>query len=257
MPDTPPLYFCHGLPGCPRDASYFLNQPAVAPDLLAAMRMDMPLREALAVQFDALSDSQTPVHLVGFSIGAMAALEIAAARPARVAQVTLISAAAPLQLGDFLPEMAGRPVFQMAMRRGPGLRVMTAGQGLMLRLAPKALMKQLFSGVSALEQKQVAATGFDTMLKTGLRHAYQTNPQAYMRLLRQYVRDWTPTLAKAQAPVTLWHGEADGWAPMAMAEALVQQLRGGTTLYRVPEAGHYSTLSHACAALERGMRQAG
>lgn len=257
MPDTPPLYFCHGLPGCPRDASYFLNQPAVSPDLLAAMRMDMPLREALAVQFDALSDSQSPVHLVGFSIGAMAALEIAAARPARVAQVTLISAAAPLQLGDFLPEMAGRPVFQMAMRRGPGLRVMTAAQGLMLRLAPKALMKQLFSGVSALEQKQVAATGFDTMLKTGLRHAYQTNPQAYMRLLRQYARDWTPTLAKVQAPVTLWHGEADGWAPMAMAEALVQQLRGGTTLHRVPEAGHYSTLSHACAALERGTRQAG
>lgn len=257
MPDTPSLYFCHGLPGCPRDASYFLDQPSVAPDLLAAMRMDIPVRDALAVQFDALSDSQRPVHLVGFSIGAMAALEIAAARPDRVARVTLISAAAPLQLGNFLPEMAGRPVFQMALRRGPGLRVLTAVQGGMLRLIPEVLKNQLFRDVSKLEKAQSKAEGFDAMLTAGLHHAYLRQPQAYMRLLRHYVSDWTGTLSQITAPVSLWHGEADSWAPFAMAEALVHHLPGGTTLHRVPDAGHYATLNHACAALGRQKMQAG
>ena len=96
------IYFCHGVPGGPEDASLLGIEGVAAPDLFAA---------APLAQFDAATAGAPDgsVHLVGFSIGAMVALRLAASRPDKVGKVTLISPAAPLNLGDFLPAMAGKP----------------------------------------------------------------------------------------------------------------------------------------------------
>jgi pimeloyl-ACP methyl ester carboxylesterase len=55
------------------------------------------------------------VHVIGFSIGAFVVLHISRLLGAQVGQLHLVSAAAPLQSGHFLPGMAGRAVFQAAM----------------------------------------------------------------------------------------------------------------------------------------------
>jgi pimeloyl-ACP methyl ester carboxylesterase len=68
------------------------------------------------------------VHLVGFSIGALAATKIAAFDPEQVSKLTLISPAAPLQLGTFLEDMAGKPIFEMAIKRPGVLALVTRVQ---------------------------------------------------------------------------------------------------------------------------------
>ncbi|MEQ1689631.1 MAG: hypothetical protein ABL874_13745, partial [Sphingopyxis sp.] len=86
-----------------------------------------------------------PCRLIGFSLGAMAALQIAERLGEAVERIDLISAAAPLQLGDFLPHMAGRPLFELAAHH-PGLFGLVAGaQGLLARFAPRLLARSLLA----------------------------------------------------------------------------------------------------------------
>jgi pimeloyl-ACP methyl ester carboxylesterase len=54
------------------------------------------------------------VNLIGFSIGACIALRTSVLLVSQVEQLHLVSAAAPLQSGHFLPVMAGTAVFQAA-----------------------------------------------------------------------------------------------------------------------------------------------
>ena len=141
------IYFCHGVPGGPDDAQLLMSgdPEVIAPNLF---QDGVFLPED---QFDALTEGALDgaVHLVGFSIGAMAAVRIAAAFPARVGKLTLISPAAPLELGDFLPDMAGLPVFKITMRSPFLLKGLVAVQGLFKRMAPNLLIRQLFGTAEA------------------------------------------------------------------------------------------------------------
>ena len=103
------IYFCHGVPGAPSEASLLGLENVVAPNLLAA---------APLAQFD-INAADAPdgsAHLIGFSIGAMVALQLAASRPDKVCKVTFIAPAMHLTPGGFPPDMAGKPVFRMAKR---------------------------------------------------------------------------------------------------------------------------------------------
>lgn len=63
----------------------------------------------------------------------------------RVEKLHLISAAAPLDGGDFLASMAGQAVFRLA-RATPLLFLLLSGwQGLLARFAPHVLFKLLFA----------------------------------------------------------------------------------------------------------------
>lgn len=182
------------------------------------------------------------MHVVGFSIGAMAALRLAAARPEAVAQVTVISPAAPLQMGDFLPEMAGAPVFKLASKRPGVLRVLTAVQGLLARKAPGILINQLFAKCGAQEQALLLDTQFQTALATGMRNSFADHRQGYLEYLSAYVADWSEELSEVQAQVEIWHGDADTWAPLAMSEVIRKLVPASCTLHVVPGGEHYSTL---------------
>ena len=244
-----PYYFCHGIPGSPMDAKALWPGPEriQTPNFLDAGEIAGP--EAWIAQFDRFVTADAPVHLIGFSIGAMMALHIAAARPEKVGQITLISAAAPLQLGDFLRHMAGAPVFKLAQKQGPGLGLLTKAQGSMLRYTPEFLLRQLFAKSGVAEKDWTAQPDARRLLLAALRAAYHDHPNAYKALLRHYVSDWTGVLEEVKAPVTLWHGDRDTWAPIAMAEALRSALPHEAEIQRVHGGGHYSTLQTACETL--------
>ncbi len=104
-----PVYFCHGIPGSVQDGAYALNGlPAntlhFTPNLL---EIEGELIDACLRQFDETiaEAGNAPIHVVGFSIGSMVAVRIASARADRVCKLSLVSAAAPLSLGDFLPRV--------------------------------------------------------------------------------------------------------------------------------------------------------
>ncbi len=106
--------YCHGLPGSAAELQLFGGQDRKGASGVCLERLQPDWQDRLLAAFDAARahlDGPT-VRLVAFSLGTMSALHIAAKRPDAVEAVDLISAAAPLELGDFLPRMAGKAVFQ-------------------------------------------------------------------------------------------------------------------------------------------------
>lgn len=183
-------------------------------------------------------------RVVGFSIGAMGAVHIAAHRPGAVEALALVSAAAPLALGDFLPHMAGRQIFQLARKPGQGaLTFATKAQSLALRLAPQFLMSQMFRGAGAAEMALMQDASFPDILRAGMQNGFQSYPKAYMATLAEYVSDWSAQLGRVHCPVSIWHGAEDTWAPVAMAHALERALGGPAELHILDGAEHYSTLA--------------
>jgi pimeloyl-ACP methyl ester carboxylesterase len=239
-----PVFFCHGVPGCPQDGSLLDAQgrTVVAPNLFDVSGQ-APLTALLEMFDTAVADSgQQGFHVVGFSIGAMVALRLAAARPEQVAKVTVVSPAAPLSLGDFLPDMAGAPVFKLAMKRPAVLRLLTAAQGLLARKAPGVLINQLFAKCGDQERALLEDASFVACLKAGMCNSFGQHRDGYLAYLAAYVHDWSAELAQVQAPLEIWHGDKDTWAPLAMAEALKEVLSAPCVLHVVPEGEHYSTL---------------
>jgi Predicted hydrolase of the alpha/beta-hydrolase fold len=133
MPAT--LYF-HGLPGSAAELEGFgpeIAQRAAGFHVAARGGDFARLAEAIAARFP-----NGPLHLVGFSLGAAAALRVAPLLGERVRQIDLVSPAAPLQLGDFLGGMAGAPVFRAALAGHWPLAALTFAQAQSTRIAPES-----------------------------------------------------------------------------------------------------------------------
>jgi len=243
------VYFCHGIPGSPADANLVTEgllpgTRVIAPKLLELGGDSDNILDQTVAQFDEMiADAKGYIHLIGFSIGAMVACKIAAERPDEVGRLSLISPAAPLQLGDFLPQMAGAPVFQMAQDHPRRLAMATVAQGLVSRLAPGLITKVLFAKCGPQEKALMEDEQFKFLLKRALDNSYRKNAVQYRRMLQAYVADWSDTLDGIQCPVDLWHGSDDSWAPIDMSEALKAAISSPTVLHEIKGGEHYSTLT--------------
>lgn len=244
MPALPLAYF-HGMPGGPGE--WAVNAPPVLAG--AAWLID---RNDPAVSFDGLAAELTArfpdgLSLIGFSAGAFAALQVALRMGARVRRLNLISPAAPLQLGNFLPDMAGGPIFRMAADHPRLFAALAGAERLLARHAPGFLLDRLFAtaqgGDAELALDPVFRGGMARVLREGLGR----NAQGFAREVLAYVADWRSDLARITAPVTIWQGEADNWTPPAMGQALHGALPG-SALHMLPGCSHYSALR---TALER------
>ena len=238
------IYFCHGVPGGPDDIT-IMNIPSGVDVISADILANGGISDAVA-QFDKATSGQTAqIDLVGFSIGAMFALQIAAARPDRVRSLTLISPAAPLNLGSFLDRMAGKPVFTLAAKSPRALFFLTTLQGVLLWVAPNSLIKPLFAKCGPDEQALLLDQDFRDTLIRGLHNTYARHRKSYVQILSDYVTDWSAILPSIRTPTTIWHGDADTWAPVEMAYALKSAVSGPVTLHIVKGGEHYTTLTKA------------
>ena len=243
------VVFCHGMPGSAADAELLrqTNPDAkiIALPLLDAVseNLDLGMQNAFDAALDQAGESQ--VHLVGFSIGTMVAIKLAAMRPESVSQLSLISAAAPLSLGNFLPKMAGKPVFDLAMKHPKLLRLLTWFQGAIVRVSPNTLIKMLFANSGPREKELLTDPSFTEILIQGLSASLVRRSASYIAYVSAYVTDWSDTLHRVKSPVTLWHGTKDTWSPPEMAEELERVFGQKTTVNQVEDAEHYSTLKAA------------
>ena len=204
--------------------------------------VDQALREAIGVE--GAGTKPKGIHLVGFSIGAMVAIKIAASRPELVSKVTLVSPAAPLQLGTFLPNMAGQPIFRLAMKHPRLLDLVTVIQGRIARLAPRLMTRILFGSCGPSERALLNDPSFIDAINQATYLSFVKHRQTYLAYVKDYVADWSDALAKLHCPVELWHGTADTWSPPQMSAALKTRLGETCTLHEIEDAEHYSTLSH-------------
>lgn len=243
MPAT--LYF-HGLPGSAAELAAF------GPDIAArAAGFHVAARGGDFARLAAQTAAQFPegpLHLVGFSLGAAAALRVAPHLGERVERIDLVSPAAPLQLGDFLGQMAGAPVFRAALAGRVLFAALTFVQAQVARISPEKLAAALMAKARGEDRALAADPRFIAALAQSLRHSLLGSRAAYTAEIRAYVADWRDHLAQVSPQVAIWQGSEDDWTPPTMAEALAAALPQRPEVTMLQGLSHFSTLRHYLAA---------
>ena len=239
------IVYLHGVPGGPGELALFGGSPFAGCDLFAPDRMAAGAGDVddLAVAVRARF-GDAPVALVGFSLGAFVAVELAGRLGAQVSRLDLIAAAAPLETGDYLGAMAGAPVFRAARGAAWRLAALLRFQALLARVAPGLLFRLIFAGAAGADRALVSQARFRDGIGAMLAAALRGGAPGYRRDLIAYVTPWSAALGKVMAPVTLWHGSEDNWTPPAMADALAAALPDVAAVHRLAGLSHYSTLAH-------------
>ena len=185
-----------------------------------------------------------PVDIIGFSIGAHVALELSALLGDSVRHIHLVSAAAPLNGGDFINDMAGGLVFKLAMKKPFIFTLLTQYQRLMARLAPRMLVSMLFASAMGKDKELSRQADFKRYITSVIRSCFQHQAKGYIRDINFYVT-WPGKLNGVISGVSLWHGTSDNWSPFDMASYLCRELPGATQVEAMEGLSHYSTLYEA------------
>ena len=114
------IYF-HGAPGAPEECGIFdLDGKKHGLTFICFDRFAVDASINGETYYRLLADEISkraagkPVDVIGFSIGAFVALQTCRYMPDGVRSLHLVSAAAPLEAGDYLEAMAGKQVFRLA-----------------------------------------------------------------------------------------------------------------------------------------------
>lgn len=245
------IVYCHGLPGCPTELGAFgaASRLQHIRPLHRLARSRGNFEADLLAAFDAL-EIKEPSVVVGFSLGAMSAIHLAARRARLVSKLILISPAAPLQLGSFLPKMAGRPVFGAAQRGPVALHILSGLQAALITIAPRLVISAMFRASPEADKQLLAQPEVFSAVSNGLRACLLSHQAAYRVELLSYVRPWANVVSEVRCATQIWQGSRDDWTPPAMAEALKAQLGDLAVLNVCPGLGHYSTLHVALQQLD-------
>lgn len=192
--------------------------------------------------FDQRKDFHAPVKVVGFSLGAFSAIKLAASRPDVVSELILISAAAPLESGPFLDQMAGAAVFKVAKASSIGFAMLTAAQAFAAHAFPEFLLRQMFAKSCDTEKAILKDPNAVRCLTDGLKHSLWKAAPLYRRAVSEFVQPWQRDLGKVRCPCKVFHGELDDWVPLGMAETLFDGLPPESSFQVEKNLGHYSTL---------------
>jgi pimeloyl-ACP methyl ester carboxylesterase len=243
------VIYCHGLPGSPEELSAFATP--LRHDVQGLERLGRCEGSYEARVLSAFDDLgvKAPVTIAGFSLGAMSATYIAAKRGHLVGKLILISPAAPLQLGDFLPAMAGRAVFEAAQAGDWALRVFSTSQMALAAFAPKLAVKAMFRRSPDAEMRLLDSPRFVEQVTDGLRTCLGPRQAAYRQELQAYVRPWAHVFREVRCDTEIWSGADDDWTPPGMSAAYKEQLGDLASLNVCSGLGHYSTLRAALSSL--------
>ncbi len=240
------VYF-HGMPGTSEELTLCTDE-----NWQKGVTIVLPDRQdQYAGDFDGMSALlkarflDAPLHFVGFSMGCFAALQIASRLGPIVSRIDLISASAPLELGNFLPDMAGKAVFSAARRSLFRLRLLVWVQAVVAMTAPSLLHRILFKNATRDERRLADDPKFRTSIRRMTRISLFRNRMSYIREILAYVQPWAAILPDVHAKILLWHGTDDRWAPEAMAHALAAALPNVVAMNIMPGKSHYSCLIEA------------
>jgi pimeloyl-ACP methyl ester carboxylesterase len=250
MANTPQTLYFHGLPGSPDELQLFGPEAANAASTFHVVdRRLLPTEKGQGTPpFAALAArirhqfGNSPLHFVGFSLGACAALRTAACLGEQVMTLHLVSAAAPLSLGDYLSDMAGGQIFRLAQISPLLFAGFVRLQSLSMRISTEMLSIRLFQTARGDDCAFAADPTFKLAMLRLLRESLGPGLDTYRDEISHYVADWAPDLAAVTQPVTLHHGSADNWTPIAMAHDLARHLPNVVDVREYEGASHYSTL---------------
>ncbi|MEQ1560892.1 MAG: alpha/beta hydrolase [Methyloglobulus sp.] len=199
----------------------------------------------LAREISKIADGKQ-VDVVGFSIGAFIALQACRYLPDGVKNLHLISAAAPLEAGDFLNAMAGKQVFQMVKTFSALFVLLSYWQGLLALLFPNTLFHLLFASAVGKDKALAIDSDFKAKISKLFKSCFLgSNVRGYVRDIKAYVQPWETTLSEVSVNTHIWHGAEDNWSPKMMAEYLKSAITGCSHIEIMEGLSHYSCLYEA------------
>jgi pimeloyl-ACP methyl ester carboxylesterase len=249
------IYF-HGAPGAPEECRIFDlagKKHGLTFICLDRFSVDPPIDgeayyKLLATEISRMTSGKQ-VDVVGFSIGAFIALQTFRHMTNGVGSLHLVSAAAPLEAGNYLEAMAGKRVFKLA-KAAPALFILLSyGQGFLASLSPNALFRLLFASAAGEDKALAANREFRDGIANVLKACFIGRVRGYARDIGLYVRPWKTTLAEVSVNTHIWHGAEDNWAPPLMAEYLRSAIPGCASSKIFSGLSHYSCLYQAAAAI--------
>ncbi len=147
-PKGKPVIYFHGVPGAPEECSIFdshAKENSLNIICYDRFSIDSSLQNQDYYRF--LADTilkktnGEQIDLIGFSIGCHAAIETSLHLKPNVRNLHLISAAAPLDGGNFLNVMAGKMIFSIAINKPIIFTLLSYWQALIAKIAPNVLLK--------------------------------------------------------------------------------------------------------------------
>jgi len=183
-----------------------------------------------------------PVDFIGFSIGAFIALKVCRAMNGQVRSLHLVSAAAPLDAGNFIDAAAGKAVFRLAQNHPSAFLRLARMQGWFASRFPGLLLRMLFSSAAGEDNVLAEDKTFRTTMTRTLKTCFKRDSLGYARDIIAYVQPWKATLADISVDTHIWHGAEDNWSPIAMADYLASALPGCSKITVLDGLSHYSCL---------------
>lgn len=253
------IYF-HGTPGAPEECAVF-DQYGKQNNLTfisyERFSIDPELEGAAYYQrlVDEIADKAAgkTVDLLGFSIGGFIALQVCRLMGNSVRNLHLVSAAAPLEAGNFIDMAAGKSVFRLAQKHPSAFHLLVGLQGLIAAVCPNLVFRMMFTGVAGEDRTLVANREFQTAITGMLESCFTRHAPGYERDIRAYVQPWKDTLSGIGVNTHIRHGAEDNWSPVAMAEYLQSAIPGCASTEIFNGLSHYSCLYRAapeiCAQL--------
>jgi len=256
------VFYFHGAPGSAAEAA-MLEQAANKEQLCIISFKRFSIDPTLDIQtyYQQQADKIASiseglkVDLIGFSIGCHVAIEVALLLEKQLASLHLVSCAAPIEGGDFLPGMAGGTVFKLAHKAPLLFSALSHWQRLLAKFAPLLLYKMLFSSARSQDRELASSAAFKQLLMPVLADCFSRDVSGYIRDVKAYVKPWSAQLVKLQVDTYLYHGQADNWSPLPMAHYLRDTIAAPCQLQEYPELSHYSCLYAAVSDIFQQLKQ--
>jgi pimeloyl-ACP methyl ester carboxylesterase len=245
---SPETIYFHGLPGAGKELQLFGPEVRERTKQFSIAKRQFPNVPSGTHVFELIADeirsksSGQPLRLVGFSLGASTALRVAVLLGSQVEEIDIISAAAPLQTGDYLEKMAGAQVFRIAQKNQFAFNVLSQCQSALSKVAPKLLYSMLFSTAAGNDLELRDDPYFSARMVEILRESLGSELATYRSEISEYVGEWSETLEQVLQPVSIYHGALDNWSPVEMAINIEEALKNCIKLEVFDDCSHYSTL---------------
>jgi pimeloyl-ACP methyl ester carboxylesterase/GNAT superfamily N-acetyltransferase len=255
------VYF-HGSPGAPEECAVF-DQYGTEHKLTfishERFSIDPKLKGAAYYQHlaDAIADRAAgkTVDLIGFSIGGFIALQVCRLMGNRVRSLHLVSAAAPLDAGNFIDRAAGKSVFRLAQNHPFAFHLLVRLQGLSAAVCPGLWFRMMFASAAGEDKVLAIDDKFQAGIGEILKLCFTRHASGYARDIRAYVQTWKDTLADIGVTTSIWHGAEDNWSPVAMAEYLASAIPGCASTEIFNRLSHYSCLYQAAPEICRQLNE--
>jgi pimeloyl-ACP methyl ester carboxylesterase len=251
------VYF-HGTPGAPEECAVF-DQYGKENSLtfISYDRFSVDPGLENAAYYQHLADEITDkaagktVDLVGFSIGGFIALQVCRLMETNVQSLHLVSAAAPLEAGNFIDRAAGKSVFRLAQKHPFAFHLLIRLQGLIASIRPDLVFRMMFANAAGEDQRLAASGEFQSAITGILKLCFTRYAAGYARDIRAYVQPWKEVLSSIDINTYVWHGAEDNWSPASMAEYLQAAIPGCTSIEIFSGLSHYSCLYRAAPEICR------